>query len=207
MPSPGQIARRLLGPHFKPVGDAYRRVFVNLEKIVDILEPAIPPGARVLDIGGGDGALIDRLLSRRSDLTITMCDVAPTIGAFLSDEHRDKVALLPATDFADVRGEFNFVMITDVMHHVPVGERDAFFASVAQSCERWRCKTLFFKDVEPGYVRATLSLLADWYITGDRHVVLFPRSEFQQMAERYFPGASCKSAMPDSPNYCEELSW
>jgi 2-polyprenyl-6-hydroxyphenyl methylase/3-demethylubiquinone-9 3-methyltransferase len=207
MASPGQIARRILGPYFKPVGDAYRRVFVNLEKIVDVLDPAVPQRARVLDIGGGDGALIDRLLDRRSDITVTMCDIAPTIGAFLSDGNRGKVVLLPATDFASVHGEYDFVMITDVMHHVPVDQRDTFFVALAQSCERWGCRTLFFKDVEPGHVRATLSLLADWYITGDRHVVLFPRSEFQKMAKRYFSGASRVSAMPDSPNYCEVLSW
>jgi SAM-dependent methyltransferase len=207
VPSPGQIARRLLGPYFKPVGDAYRRVFVNLEKIVDVLESAVPRGARVLDIGGGDGALIDRLLDRRPDLTVTMCDIAPTIGAFLGNRNRGKVTLLPGTDFADVHGKFDFVMITDVMHHVPVDQRNAFFEALAQSCARWGCTTLFFKDVEPGHVRAVLSLLADWYITGDRHVVLFPRSEFQKMAARYFSNASRTSSMPDSPNYCEVLRW
>ena len=205
--SPGQLARRLLGPYFKPIGDAYRRIFVNLERIVDVLDHAIPRGARVLDIGGGDGALIDRLLDRRADVTVTICDIAPTIGGFLGAENRGKVELLPATDFADVRGEFDFVMITDVMHHVPVEQRDAFFAALAQSCQGWGCKALLIKDVEPGHIRATLSLLADWFITGDRHVVLFSRSQFKYMSARYFPGVRCVSAMPDPPNYCEVLSW
>lgn len=207
MSSPGQIARRLLGPYFKPVGDAYRRVFVNLDKIVDALEGAVPRQSRILDIGGGDGALIDLLLNRRPDVSVTMCDIAPTIGAFLESGNRGKVALLPATDFADVHGEYDVVMITDVMHHVPVDQRESFFEALSQSCDRWGCKTLFFKDVEPGHVRSVLSLLADWYITGDRHVVLFPRSEFQKMAGRYFSNAIRTSSMPDSPNYCEVLNW
>ena len=207
MPSPGQIARKLLGPYFKPVGDVYRRVFVNLEKIVDVLAEAAPTNARVLDIGGGDGALIDRLLDRRPDLTITMCDIAPSVGAFLSEANRGQVTQLPATDFADVHGKFDFVMITDVMHHVPVDQRDSFFETLARSCREWGARTLFFKDVEPGHLRSALSLLADWYITGDRHVVLFPRSQFGEMAERYFPDATRRSAMPDAPNYCEILSW
>lgn len=207
MKSPGQIARTLLGPAFKPVGDAYRRIFVNLERIVDVLEPELPQQAAVLDIGGGDGALIDRLLRRRPDVEVTMCDIAPAIGSFLSDSNRAAVTLLPATDFADVSGQFDIVMITDVMHHVPVEQRDGFFAALAASCRRWGCRQVFFKDVEPGSVRALLSQLADWYITGDRHVVLFSQSDFVAMARRHFPGAAVRSELPDPPNYCRMLSW
>jgi 2-polyprenyl-6-hydroxyphenyl methylase/3-demethylubiquinone-9 3-methyltransferase len=207
MSSPGQIARKLLGPAFKPVGDVYRRLFVNLERIVDVLERELPQGARILDIGGGDGALIDRLLNRRPDVNVTMCDIAPTIGAFLSPSHRATVTLHPATDFAAVDGNFDVVMITDVMHHVPVAERDGFFETLAASCARWGCRRIFFKDVEPGHIRSLMSLLADWYITGDRHVVLFPRAAFAAMAGRHFPAATRRSAMPDNPNYIELLSW
>jgi hypothetical protein len=207
MSSPGQIARRLLGPAFKPVGNVYRRMFVNLERIVDVLQRHLPQGAKVLDIGGGDGALIDRLLKRRPDVAVTMCDIAPAIGAFLSDAQRSKVTLLPGTDFADVDGRFDVIMITDVLHHVPVGEREGFFASLSSSCDRWGARRLFFKDMEPGHIRSLMSLLADWYITGDRHVVLFPRSAFGDMARRHFPSAERRSAMPDRPNYCEILSW
>lgn len=204
---PGQVARRLLGPYVKPVGNLYRRIFVDLDKIADAIDRELPRAANVLDIGGGDGALVDRLLDRRPDLTVTMCDIAPAIGTFVSDAHRARVTLLPATDFADVSGQFDFVMITDVMHHVPVDQREAFFQSLAESCRRWNCRHIFFKDVEPGGVRSILSLLADWYITGDRHVVLFSRSNFSDMARRHFPDAQRKSEMLDWPNYSEVLSW
>ena len=207
MMTPGQVARRLLGPYVKPVGNLYRRIFVDLDKIVDVIDRELPPGAKVLDIGGGDGAPVDRLLNRRPDLSVTMCDIAPAIGSFVSDANRDKVTLLPATNFAEVSGQFDCVMITDVMHHVPVDQREGFFQSLAESCRRWSCRRIFFKDVEPGSVRSILSLLADWYITGDRHVVLFSRSNFGDMARRHFPDAQRKSEMPDWPNYSEVLSW
>lgn len=207
MPSPGQIARRVLGPLFEPIGKVYRRVFVDLGKIVDFLDRHLPHGARVLDIGGGDGAVIDRLLDRRPDLKITMCDVAPEIGAFLTDDNRARVRILPATEFIDIAGPFDFVTICDVIHHVPVEGRDSFFGSLAESCERWRCRNVIFKDVEPGTIRGTLSLLADRYITGDMHVVLFSRSDFTKMAQRHFPHARKESAVPDWPNYGEVLSW
>jgi hypothetical protein len=207
MLAPGQVARRVLGRHFEPVGNVYRRIFVNLNVIVDFLDRELPNGAKVLDIGGGDGALVERLLNRRPDLAVTMCDLAPVIGTFLSEANRAKVELLPATDLADVTGLYDAVTISDVIHHVPVGLRDGFFKSLADSCERWACRKIILKDIEPGGIRATLSLLADRHITGDKHVVLFSRSDFAIMAERCFPKARRSSATPDWPNYCEVLSW
>jgi spermidine synthase len=207
MAAPGQIARKVLGHHFEPVGNLYRRFFVDLDKIVAFLDENIPENARVLDIGGGDGAVIDRLLNRRPDLAITVCDLAASIGGFLSEQNRAKVRLLPATDFMDVGGDFDVVTISDVVHHVPVSEREAFFRSLAEACAGWKCRKVILKDIEPKGVRAQLSLLADRYVTGDRHVVLFSRADFEKMAVPNFRDARRMSALPDAPNYCEVLSW
>jgi len=207
MMPPGQIARRLLGNHLEAVGNAYRSLFVDLDRIVEVFERELPRKAKVLDIGGGDGALVERLLNRRPDLIVSMCDLAPSIGIFLSAANRAKVELLPATEFADVSGSYDAVTISDVIHHVPVSQREGFFKDLRRSCERWGCRKLILKDVEPGGIRAVLSLLADRYITGDRHVVLFSREQFGQLTKRHFPKARRKSEVPDWPNYCEVLSW
>ena len=61
MTAPGQIVRKVLGRHFEPVGNLYRRFFVDLDKIVAYLDQNIPENVRVLDVGGGDGAVMDRL--------------------------------------------------------------------------------------------------------------------------------------------------
>lgn len=204
---PGQLARRILGRHFEPAANAYRRLFVNLDRIVDVLDRELPNGAKVLDIGGGDGALVERLLRRRPDLAVTMCDRASAIGTFLSDLNRAKVKTFPATDFVDVSGSYDFVTISDVVHHVPVDQREAFFRSLAESCERWACRGIILKDIEPRGLRARLALLADRHITGDTHVVLFSRADFADMARRHFPNARRVSAVTDWPNYCEVLSW
>jgi hypothetical protein len=204
---PGQIARKVLGRYFEPVGSVYRRFFVDLDKVVAYLDENIPANARVLDVGGGDGAVMDRLLNRRPDLKITMCDLAPEIGEFLSAHNRAEIRLLPATDFINVVGEFDVVTISDVVHHVPVFQRAAFFESLAQTCRSWKCRKVIVKDIEPGGVRAGLSLLADRYVTGDRHTVLFSRADFVRTAVPFFQRARRVSAMPDAPNYCEILSW
>ena len=205
--TPGQFARRLLGRHFESVGKVYRRFFVDLDKVVAIFARELPHGARVLDIGGGDGALIDRLLDRRPDLKISLCDLSPSIGEFLSDANRARVKLLPATRFASASGTFDAITLSDVIHHIPVAQRDDFFRSLAGACPAWQCRKLVLKDIEPGAIRSGLSVLADRYITGDRHVVLFSRTDFAQMAAKYFPTAKRTSEMADWPNYCETLSW
>jgi cyclopropane fatty-acyl-phospholipid synthase-like methyltransferase len=197
----------MLGKHFEPIGDAYRRIFVDLERIVDVFSRELPKGARVLDIGGGDGALIERLLNRRPDLAVTMCDLASNIGSFLSDANRAKVQLRPATEFSDVQGQFDAVTITDVVHHVPTGQREGFFEALKQSCDRWGCRKLILKDVEPGNLRSGLAVFTDRYITGDRHVVSFSRANFEKMVRRYFPVADRRTEIPDFPNYCEVLTW
>lgn len=205
--TPGQLARKILGRHFEPVGNVYRRLFVDLDKIAETLDGLMPRGARVLDIGGGDGALVNRLLNRRPDLQITMCDLAPEIGSFLSASNRSRVRLFPATEFSAVSGHYDFVTLTDVVHHVPVDQRGSFFQLLAEQCETWRCRNLLVKDIEPGGPRALIAKWLDWYVTGDRHVVPFARAQFGKLAEIHFPGAKQISSMPDNPNYCELLSW
>ena len=207
MLAPGQIARRALGRHFQPIGEVYRRVFVHLDRVADFLVDELPHGATILDIGGGDGALVNRLLDKRPDLTVTMCDLAPEIGAFLSDENRAKVKHLPATAFYDVAGSFDAVTICDVVHHVPADQREPFFRSLAESCRAWGCRRIILKDMEPRGWRAWLALFADRHITGDKHVVPFSRSDFARLARQYFPGAKRASTVPDWPNYGEVLSW
>ena len=79
--TPGKLARKILGRYTVPVGQVYRRIFVDLGTIAKQFDGAIPRNAHILDIGGGDGALIEFLLERRPDLTVTMCDRAPSIGS------------------------------------------------------------------------------------------------------------------------------
>lgn len=205
--TPGQAVRKLTGRHFTTLGDAYRRIFVDLDRIIPVLSRGIPAGARVLDIGGGDGAVVERLLRARPDLSVTMCDLAPAIGAFVSDAHRARVTLRPATDFTRIDGRFDVVTLTDVVHHVPLAARDGFFAALAAARARWGAGAILIKDVEPQGARARLALLSDWYITGDRHVVPFARRDLAAIAARHFPDARRESVVPDWPNYCEVLRW
>lgn len=76
-----------------------------------MLAERLPPGARVLDVGSGDGAIAARVMEARPDLAIEGVDVlvrAETrIPVHPFDGH-----LLPFGD-----GSFDAAMIVDVLHH------------------------------------------------------------------------------------------
>ena len=60
----GKLARKLLGNKiFSIIARYYRAIFVDLEKVCRSF-PEIEDNAHILDVGGGDGELINILLSK-----------------------------------------------------------------------------------------------------------------------------------------------
>lgn len=156
----------------------------------------IPPSAHVLDVGGGDGYVVNLLLEKRPDVRVTMTDIAPEIGSFVSLQNRSRVLFLPQTPVTAVEECFDVIMLADVVHHVPPEHREAFFADLSATAERCKCDRIIIKDIRPGSLRATLALWGDLYITGDRGV--------RQVGENdlHVPGFTVAAdLMPDFPNY------
>jgi SAM-dependent methyltransferase len=84
-----------------------RRVAV----LADRIAPLLPRGARVLDIGAGDGTLASLLVERRPDLDVTGVDV------LVRPETR-----IPVTQFDGLHapfedGAFDAALLVDVVHH------------------------------------------------------------------------------------------
>ena len=206
--TPGALVRRMLGPWFTPVGELYRRIFVDLERVVDVLEPQLPQGAHCLDLGGGDGLVSNMLLSRRPDLRMTLIDVAERVGGFIEPRFADRVALRPATPLARLTAEgfrCDVVLMTDVVHHVPLDQRASFFGDLAAFCRSAGAARLLVKDVEPGSLRAGLGVLSDKYVTGDRQVSLLPHARLRAALEHAFGPDGLErfeASFPDHPNYC-----
>lgn len=193
----GQFARRLLGDGFQPFGEAYRRCFVDMPRVAGWMAPHLPRNARVLDIGGGDGYVVGLLLDLRPDISVTMTDLAPLIGGFLTQAQLARVTLCPETPVSAINGAFDTITITDVIHHVRPAERRRFLAEVGEAAKRVGCSRVMVKDVEPGGFRAKLAELGDRYITGDRHV------RFLSYRAVSIPGYRKQEAVfPDYPNYC-----
>lgn len=84
-----------------------RRVTVLAER----LAPLLPEGARVLDIGAGDGTIAALLLQHRPDVEIVGVDVLVRPDT-----------QIPVTEFDGVRlpfddGSFDAALLVDVVHH------------------------------------------------------------------------------------------
>jgi cyclopropane fatty-acyl-phospholipid synthase-like methyltransferase len=202
----GQLARRVLGRWFPLLGAHYRALFVDLEKVVDSL-PALSPQPEILDIGGGDGAVLNLVLGRYPRAHATMIDLSLRMGSSLHPDRAQRVRLLPGVSMRDysrvAHPPADIVIVSDVLHHVPVGERRQFFADLRDLLGGH--KTLIFvKDVEPGSWRATAGYLADRYISGDKQVELISQATVRSLLVEAFPNAALRAtelAERDPPNY------
>jgi SAM-dependent methyltransferase len=84
-----------------------RRVEVLARHLVELL----PQGARVLDVGCGDGAVAEQVMVRRPDLTIEGIDV------LVRPAPRIPVTAFDGLNIPGEDGAFDAVLIVDVLHH------------------------------------------------------------------------------------------
>ena len=203
----GQMARGILGPRFFPVvGRGYRAMFVDLQRVCSTL-PTLPAGSHLLDVGGGDGALLNYLLRRFEHLSVTMIDIDQKIGWSVEPSLRNRIEILTETTLRQYKAiknrPVNFVLLCDVMHHIPILEREAFFSELRDVMDPHT--SLIIKEVEPGSFRSQLSYLADRYLSGDKHVTLVSRKDLLTLVLRFFPTHQVlETALfeSDRPNYC-----
>jgi 2-polyprenyl-3-methyl-5-hydroxy-6-metoxy-1,4-benzoquinol methylase len=204
--TPGQVVRKLAGPRlFKPLGRAYRSIFVDLERVVDSVPP-LSPGSHILDVGGGDGQVINRLLLRNREVRATMIDIGTQLGGALDPEVQERVEVLPGTSLRDyaARGQSkpDLVMVCDVVHHVPTTMRRGFFEDLALVVGPET--RLLIKDINPGTPRALLSYLADRYVSGDKSVQLVSDREIEALVRDSLPQLRAHPTELlrwDAPNY------
>lgn len=204
----GTLARRLLGPRaFGALAERYRALFVDLDAVVESL-PALPPGAEVLDVGGGDGALLDRLLAREREARATLVDLAPSVGLAIAPERRARVRLLPATRLADARAAGapapDLILLSDVLHHVAHEEREGLLREVRRVAGG-RPFALAVKELAPGGLRSRLGVLADRWVSGDPAVSLLRPGEVRELVGRVLPELVPRDTPlfeRDAPNYC-----
>jgi trans-aconitate methyltransferase len=204
--TPGKLVRTVLGPRlFAPIGRLYRGFFVDLEKVVDCLPP-LASDATVLEIGGGDGQLMNALLGRYPGLRATMIDISATAGQAILPEFRERVVCLPNTRIADYvpSAQPDLVILSDVVHHIAPGQRPQFFAELAPLLAN-RSTLLAIKEVRPGSFKARLALAADHHISGERQVRFLDEAALLELVQSAIPEIQHRATNlfdRDAPNYC-----
>jgi hypothetical protein len=197
------MARRLLGDRwFKVAGRGYRRLFVDLNDVIATL-PQLPEKALVLDVGGGDGDLANLMARRFPTATFTLIDIAEHTGGWLDAATAEQVRVLPGTSIRDyaARGEAtpDLVLVSDVVHHVPVAERPQFFADICSL----NAAMVVVKEMEPHGVRSKLAAAADRYVSNDPASFVASDELARQLTDA-FPGATVEPtalSKHDWPNY------
>lgn len=172
---------------------AARPLIAPFDRIVD----HIPSGARVLDIGCGNGLLLVLLNHYAGIRSGVGVDINP---AAVAAAHEMASACSLPLSFRTISGErdlppevFNVVVISDVLHHVPVGLRQSLMSAAMERVAPGGC--LIYKDMcQRPSVRRWWNQLHDLLLTREivrvepiEHVIAWvSRSGFaREISERY----------------------
>lgn len=178
----GTAIRHRLGRFEVPAAEAYRAVFISLDRLAGQIatqfdgrldgHPTEPAGpCRILEIGCGDGALARRLVRTFPSASYLGIDPAPTAGRlYRGDPARAEFRCRTSAQLvAEAREPFDLVVLVDVLHHIPGPQRPAVLREAARLTAL--DGLLLVKEWELGrWFFGRLAYWADRYVTGDTQV-------------------------------------
>lgn len=198
----GPRARRLLGRFERPVAETYRRVFVDLDAFVASIRELMQAPQRVLEIGCGDGLVVERLAKAYPDALITGIDICEQPGRLCALKAprirflRVGAAQLRAAEAA----RYPLVVIGDVLHHVPRPHREELLLNAAAllAADGLFVFKEWIRQNTPAYL---MGYCADRFITGD-DVHHMTENELSALARRVFGADSIRSQFRVPPWNC-----
>ena len=186
----GATVRRLFGRHERTVAQLYRSGFIDISRMGSLIREWMPKARRILEVGCGEGAVTEQLARLYPDADIMAIDVTPRVGRLFNGS-KDRVQFAETTVqnvATTTPGQFDLVILSDVLHHVPVALREELLVAVRSTLVSGG--RLFFKDWER---RPTpihwLGYASDRWITGDRIHYLRRKEAADLIAKIFGPNA------------------
>ncbi len=164
----GPAVRRMFGRHETAVAALYRSIYIDLDAYLSQIQRWIPSASSILEVGAGEGAVTQRLALAYPEAEITAIDVTPSVGRLYAGP-QGRVTFLQKTvqSLADERpGQFDFIILSDVIHHVPLAIRQEIITSV-QRCLAPGGRLIFKDWARTATPIHWLCELSDRYLTGD----------------------------------------
>jgi 2-polyprenyl-3-methyl-5-hydroxy-6-metoxy-1,4-benzoquinol methylase len=176
----------MFGPYERQISEAYRSIYVDIDAFVELTRQWKPTAKKILEVGCGEGAVTYRLNVAYPDAKITAIDITPRVGRLYRGP-LDRVRFIRCgveEIAATESGQYDLVMLSDVLHHVPLAYRqgllDAIRTALAPN------GTLVFKDWQRNYTPIHwLCYASDRWLTGDR-ISYMTRDEMRERLARTF---------------------
>lgn len=194
---------------FRILAPAYRRFFISIKMFIKSTVPKDFNGS-LLDLGGGDGAVLDLLLRTRNPRSVHFVDPTPNAGSMIRDPKVLKHVgsyLHEVTEIQDLR--FDLILLVDVLHHVEPHLRKALLADAIGRLSTHG--SLLIKEVEIKGIRSKLTYLADVYISKDPIVYFLSERSLTELIHQINPELHIRRhsryGKLDRPNYAISVSF
>lgn len=201
----GPVIRQMLGPLERPISELYRSIFVDLTALVGQIKQWIS-ASNILELGCGEGAVIERLVKEFPKANITGIDISPRVGRlYQGDPSRVTFKQQTIKDFATENlASFDLLVICDIMHHIPWELHKEILRDAGKVLKPGGY--LVLKDWERSATPIHfLCYFADRYITGD-HVRYKSADELQELIKDVF-GANCIKAETRIPPQANNIAF
>jgi SAM-dependent methyltransferase len=134
----------------------------RVDVLAALLAPLFPPNASILDIGCGDGTIDQKILNRRSDVSIAGIDL------FVRPSSRAPVIVFDGNRIPYRDESFDVAMFIDVLHHTQNP------AILLREAKRVAKKSIVIKDhFRNGFLAGATLRVMDW-IGNAAHGVALP---------------------------------
>jgi 2-polyprenyl-3-methyl-5-hydroxy-6-metoxy-1,4-benzoquinol methylase len=182
----GPLIRRMFGPYERQISESYRVAFFDLDAFVERMRQWAPNATKILEVGCGEGAVTERLNAAYPFAKITAIDITPRLGR-LYEGSRDKVRFFRCNVqkiAATEPGQYDFVVLCDVLHHVPVVFRQELLDAIRSTLAPGGAFVLKEWERTSAPIH-WLCYASDRWITGDR-IRYMTRHEARERLARSF---------------------